>query len=147
GQLLSRPREIGSDGKLIAQLAAEQVGAAQTDIDALRLAVIRRLAGSAMDVGAPRQPIEPPVAVATTAAPRPRAAGNARPAPRPPEPPIRPSLSQFAQDVQACARSRAEGWSGSRKAFISHTWQAIRNARPEWNLSEIEFKCMLAEAH
>lgn len=147
GQLLSRPREIGSDGKLVAHIAAEQVGAAQIDIDALRLAVLRRLAASAIDTGAPQPPrSEPPPAAAPSRSPR--AASDIRPTPQPPPAAlVRPNLAQFAQDVQACAKSRAEGWSGSRKAFISHTWQAIRTARPEWNLSEIEFKCMLAEAH
>jgi hypothetical protein len=153
GQLLARPREIGSDGKLIAQLAAEQVGAPQTDIEALRLAVIRRLAVGAPVAGAAgsasaRQQQQQPAQTQPAAASTTRAANGAQPAlPPRPEPQVRPSLAQFAQDVQACARSRAEGWSGSRKAFISHTWQAIRAARPEWNLSEIEFKCMLAEAH
>jgi hypothetical protein len=26
-------------------------------------------------------------------------------------------------------------------------WHAIRTLEPRWDLSEIEFKCMLAEAH
>ena len=47
----------------------------------------------------------------------------------------------------AAARTRAEGWPGNRKAFISQVWDAIRTSHPEWGLSEIEFKCMLAEAH
>ena len=37
--------------------------------------------------------------------------------------------------------------SGSRKAFISQVWQAIRTSHPDWGLSEIEFKDMLAGAH
>ena len=45
------------------------------------------------------------------------------------------------------ARACAAGWPGNRKAYISHVWQAIRAAHPEWALSEIEFKGMLAEAH
>jgi hypothetical protein len=34
-----------------------------------------------------------------------------------------------------------------RKAFISRVWDAIRTSHPEWGLSEIEFKDMLAGAH
>ncbi len=45
------------------------------------------------------------------------------------------------------AASQARGWSGDRKAYISHVWRNIREKRPDWGLSEIEFKCMLAEAH
>ena len=33
------------------------------------------------------------------------------------------------------------------KAYISRVWRTVREKRPEWGLSEIEFKCMLAEAH
>ena len=45
------------------------------------------------------------------------------------------------------ARAKAEGWPGKRKAYISHVWQVLCEARPEWALTEIEFKCMLTEAH
>jgi hypothetical protein len=41
----------------------------------------------------------------------------------------------------------AEGWGGNRKALISKVWQAVRARHPDWALTEIEFKCMLAEAH
>jgi len=59
----------------------------------------------------------------------------------------RPDLAEFARAVKMAAAGRAEGWSGSRKAFISHVWDAIRAREASWGLSEIEFKCMLAEAH
>jgi hypothetical protein len=49
--------------------------------------------------------------------------------------------------VKEAAAKRAEGWPGSRKAYISHVWDTIRSSHPSWQLSEIEFKCMLAEAH
>ena len=49
--------------------------------------------------------------------------------------------------MQAIARERAEGWPGNRKAFISDVWAAVKASRPEWGLTEIEFKSMLAEAH
>ena len=30
---------------------------------------------------------------------------------------------------------------------MSHVWNELREQRPEWALTEIEFKCMLTEAH
>ena len=60
---------------------------------------------------------------------------------------VRPDLAGFAQEVRRHAVSRAQGWPGDRKAYISHVWRHIRDKRPDWGLSEIEFKCMLAEAH
>src|SRR5581483_8894673 len=70
------------------------------------------------------------------------------PPPQPAAPaPARPDLAGFAQEVRRHAASRAQGWPGNRKAYISHVWHLMREARPQWGLSEIEFKCMLAEAH
>jgi hypothetical protein len=59
----------------------------------------------------------------------------------------RPDLAGFAAEVRRHALQKAQGWPGNRKAYISHVWQMLREARAEWGLSEIEFKCMLAEAH
>ena len=56
-------------------------------------------------------------------------------------------MAEFCSAVIDAARPVAEGWPGNRKAFISLVWKAIRNARPDWGLSEIAFKGMLAEAH
>jgi hypothetical protein len=56
-------------------------------------------------------------------------------------------MTEFCHAVVEAARPVAEGWPGNRKAFISLVWKAIRNARPDWGLSEIAFKGMLAEAH
>ena len=53
----------------------------------------------------------------------------------------------FAHEVRQHAEARAQGWPGNRKAYISHVWHRLRERRCEWGLSEIEFKCMLAEAH
>ena len=50
-------------------------------------------------------------------------------------------------EVTRRAAPVAEGWPGNRKAFISQVWPSIRDGRPEWGLSDIEFKCMLVEAH
>src|SRR5690606_14122485 len=41
GQLSRKPRDFGTDSRLVAALAAEQVGAFQTDADALRTAILR----------------------------------------------------------------------------------------------------------
>ena len=78
------------------------------------------------------------------------AAAAATPAPTAPPAPTsqgRPDLPGFASEVRRHAASQARGWSGDRKAYISHVWRNVREKRPEWGLSEIEFKCMLAEAH
>ena len=59
----------------------------------------------------------------------------------------RPGLEGFAKAVQGAAKDHSEGWPGSRKAFVSLVWLAISERHPEWGLSPIEFKAMLAEAH
>lgn len=143
GQLSLNPRDFGTDLKLIAHLAAEQAGAVQLDPDALRAAILRRLGTAVMAAEAAN---EPKVA-AVKAAKLPEPANDRGPAAEPTPATYRPGLAEFAARVQAAARMRAEGWPGSRKAFISHVWQVIRNSEKSWDLSEIEFKCMLAEAH
>lgn len=59
----------------------------------------------------------------------------------------RPDLDGFATAVNASANLVADGWAGNRKAFISRVWETVQARHPGWALSEIEFKCMLAEAH
>ena len=184
GQLLAKPRAMGTDARLIAALAAEAIGAAKPDLPALRLALLRRLIeGRAVAVPAParkrRPAAETPVGkpAATPGTPkRPRAmvqhsptthesdnAPHARPASGPVAaivaapighttavtavPPRRPDLVRFVTDVRAAALERANGWQGNRKAYICHVWQTIARRRPEWALTEIEFKAMLAAAH
>lgn len=134
GQLARRPRDFGTDARLIAALAAEQAGSVQVDIDALRLAVVRGFVGPALvRESPPPAPAPRPVAVPSAPA-RPPAAS-------------RPDLAGFAREVQSAARTRAEGWPGNRKAYISHVWQALVARHPDWGLTPIEFKGMLAEAH
>jgi hypothetical protein len=136
-QLAGSSREHGTDARLVAALAAEHAGAKKPDADAIRIALLRRWLGDGLEaeasggaiVSQPR-PIQPaPFAAANDAAS------------------ARPDLAGFSTAVLDLARMRAEGWPGNRKAFISHVWQAIRGAHPEWRLTEIEFKYMLAEAH
>lgn len=141
GQLSRSPRDFGTDARLIAELAAEHVDAPQSDLDALRAAILRNLAGSALAAETGTQ---------AKANPAPRvlspAANDTAPSAQS-RPPHRPDVREFAREVMHEAKCRAEGWPGNRKAYISHVWQAIRDRRAEWCLSEIEFKCMLAEAH
>ncbi len=151
-QLSRRPREFGSDSRLIAALAAEQVNAAQPTLDVLRAAIMKRFISELLDGGAaPRNELRAPqaprrrVASASDVKP-PDAANDATPADGPP-PLVRPDLDEFASEVRRCAMPVAEGWPGNRKAFISQVWPSIRDGRPEWRLSDIEFKCMLVEAH
>jgi hypothetical protein len=140
GQLLQSPRELTTDGRLVAALSAELTGAARPEIEVMRLALLRRLAG--------------PTAAEAGAGPKSNGAA-ARAETTPPKPahpvstgePQRPGLAQFSAGVLSAARTHAEGWPGSRKAFISQVWKAIRTSHPEWGLSEIEFKDMLAGAH
>jgi hypothetical protein len=148
GQLLRDSRELATDARLLASLAAEQVGAAGADLDPLRAAILRRLGARVLDESAsqagPAAPAKEGLERARDATP----AANAAPAPAPSPPrSVRPGLDEFARSVKRAAATHAEGWPGSRKAYISHVWQAIRTAEPRWGLSEIEFKCMLAEAH
>jgi len=138
-QLAKKPRDFGTDSRLVAALAAERVGAAQSGLGALRLAVLRRYLDGPETPAAParRPPAKAPL-------PRPRLV---EPEPSTPPPMGRPDLAGFAQEVRRHAGDKAQGWSGDRKAYISHVWHTVRERRPEWGLSEIEFKCMLTEAH
>ena len=139
-QLGKKPRDFGTDSRLVAALAAEHVGAAGTGLAALRLAVLRRYLEGADKPPAPAR--RPPAKAPST---RPRATEPVQPIP----PPTmgRPDLAGFAREVRRHAGDKAQGWSGDRKAYISHVWHTVRERRPEWGLSEIEFKCMLTEAH
>ncbi|KAB2918352.1 MAG: hypothetical protein F9K29_08410 [Hyphomicrobiaceae bacterium] len=146
-QLARHPRDFGTDSRLIAALAAEHLGITQTDLAVLRLGLLRRFVDAAGERGAvARGPAAgvPPVA-------RPRLVQPAPPiaAPEPELEPVagRPDLAGFAREVRRHAASQAQGWAGNRRAYISHVWRHLKEARSEWGLSEIEFKCMLAEAH
>jgi hypothetical protein len=140
--LLQKPRELPTDTRLIAALCADQAGLPRFDADALRLAVLRRLASAAALID--HQPVAKPTlrAVRESETPPPKAL-----TPQAEEAPQRPGLALFSAGVLSAARTRAEGWPGARKAFISRVWDAIRTSHPEWGLSEIDFKDMLAGAH
>lgn len=152
GQLSQSPRPFTTDAKLIAELAAERAGAKDSTLAALRTGILRGLGADALEAGAAAMaapanaPPHMPIRVsAPDAAPKP--ANDAKPAALDPPKALRPDLVEFTRAVKKAAATRAEGWSGSRKAYISHVWEAIRATEQAWALSEIEFKCMLAEAH
>lgn len=147
GQLALSPRDFPTDAKLIAQLAADAVGAVQTDPEALRLALLRRFVTTLLEAApAVRSAVRSePVPSRPSARLIDRAANDATPKAK--GPPPRPGLDDFAAAVRHAAGRSAQGWSGNRKAFISQVWDAIRVEHEIWALSEIEFKGMLIEAH
>ena len=140
GQLAASPREFATDAKLIAQLAADAAGAAQTDPDVVRLALLRRMMSTLLEAApAAAKPAASPVPPARLVA---KAANDTKPAKGPPP---RPGLEDFAAAVKRAAAKSAHGWPA--KAFISHVWEQVRVEHEIWALSEIEFKIMLTEAH
>ena len=143
GQLFAKPREFTSDGKLIRALAAEVAGAANETDDALRPAILRRLTTPVEGTGDDDADERAPIIVSRA----PKAANDAAPLSSTPPKIAAPGMSEFAGAVIDAARPISEGWPGNRKAFISRVWQTIRIARREWELTEITFKSMLAEAH
>jgi len=157
GQLFKQPREIASDGKLILHLACEVAGSRDHSLDALELAVLRGLAIPKETDEVPSPPAqraprsEPAQRTLPLPAPAPKPANDRLPISEIAQPRLRapspPDMAEFCRAVIDAARPVSEGWPGNRKAFISLVWKAIRNARPDWGLSEIAFKGMLAEAH
>lgn len=146
-RLLATPRTFGSDGRLIAALAAEQAGAAKSDLSSLRLALMSSFlwGASAPEATCQSKGSAPVPAEGATKAPRPvpvpLSLGEAGPAP------AIPDLTRFATAVLDAAAPAADGWPGNRKAYICDAWKALAERRPEWRLSEAEFKALLVEAH
>ena len=166
-QLSASGREFSSDARLVAALAPEAVGPRRSDLQSLQMAGPRRFLGRTDSSGAkrsarlkipparrgneparlahatdaPHQPAAAPASYLSTVPPD--AAGIATP----PSEMERPSPSSFAAAVHTAANETAEGWAGNRKAFISKVWAIIRERHAAWDLTEIEFKCMLTEAH
>jgi hypothetical protein len=194
-QLMDKPRDPGTDRRLVSALAAQACSARGADLPALRTGVLRRsfaippppsaMAASAgsghsarhsvpsllvregrggwgtqtSDVGVPPTPNRSSqggwesghVCGELNGPSSARALVEARPAkvsvPDSPHAESPRDLRGFAREVRRLAAGEAQGWSGDRKAYISRVWRMLREQRPEWGLSEIEFKCMLAEAH
>jgi hypothetical protein len=119
---------------LLAELAAEQVGAQQTNLPSLRKAILRKLVGKP-NAGPGKGDVV------------------ARPSPVAPQPPLamRPmpatSLDEFCHEVVRQAKTCAEGWPGNRRAYIATVWQRISTAQQGWGLTQETFKNRLVEAH
>jgi hypothetical protein len=158
-QLLRRPRDFETDEALVAELAAEQVGAIQTSAPSLRIAILRRLLGKSSGKGrasgkaagaAPTHsaeklvPMPAPVNGHALAAPTP---ARTEPAPGNGAAHRTPDLAAFARAVAALAAGCAEGWPGNRRAFISRVWYSLQDRHPEWGLSIAAYKDRLTEAH
>jgi hypothetical protein len=186
-QLMDKPRDPGTDRRLVSALAIQACTATGGDLAALRAAVLRRsfaIPESAPHARTDRKPGAAPVTAGQAPTPQQQPASapvNGAPAGRPLDlqdvarevrrlattlkERLKPQtddghasaarastdrpldLPGFALEVRRCAASEAQGWSGDRKAYISRVWRSLRERRPDWALSEIEFKGMLAEAH
>ncbi len=150
-RLLAVPRAFASDGRLIAAVAAEQVQATKSDIASLRAAIMStflwgapvRTAPEAQPKAAREQsPVSLPSASPQTM-PLHARAGMAGPQLRP----LPPDITGFATAVLDAAGPTADGWPGNRKALICDAWKAFAARRPDWRLSEDDFKALLVEAH
>ncbi len=144
-QLCKAPREYSSDGKLILALAGDVASTQDLTLEGLKLALLRKLTNvseaDASEAAVPRRARAQPIKPDNDATPLPETGAP------PPSVAVPPDMSEFCSAVLAAARPISEGWPGNRKAFISLVWRAIRHGRPDWGLSEIAFKGMLAEAH
>lgn len=146
GQLARRPRDFGTDTRLIAALAAEVVGASQSDPASLRQALLRKYVSERL--GGVHEVQTPTLRAVETQESKPKLR-SVTPEPAAPRPAAtaRPDLAGFTRAVLLHAAAHADGWPGNRKAYIAPVWRAVAAAEPGWGLSEIEFKSMLVEAH
>ena len=163
GRLATPPREFPTDSRLIAALAMEHAEARKADLASLQTALLRRyltkgsgnlevVATGAVrgrrksaSVSRSRRKSAPRM---TTPAPVSPNASLVKPTELSPAVPFeRPDFAGFVASVKAVGQTVAEGWAGNRKAFISDIWQVLQETRPGWEISEVEFKGMLAEAH
>jgi hypothetical protein len=160
GHLARKPRDYGTDSRLVATLAAEHLDCRTSDADQLRIALLRRHFGRTLKAPSQRSETQPAAGIEASQRQSARAPAGSIAAPvtptappalptagMPPPAASRPDLAGFASEVQRAARQRAEGWPGNRKAFVSHVWQALAGLHPEWGLGLVEFKAMLTEAH
>lgn len=150
GQLAQRPRDFGTDARLIAALAAEACGSVQSDAASLRSTLLRaefakRVAPELSAVPSLESKPSRGRGVRGKAGRSGRTAAS--PAPPRPAAASRPDLKGFASIVNQAARLHGDGWPGNQKAFISKVWGSIQDMHPEWGLTNVEFKAMLTEAH
>ena len=143
-RLLRRPREFASDSALLAELAAEQVGAQQTSVPSLRKAILRKLIGRP---GEPRSSRERPVPMAQPV-PKAALAAISHALMAPVSQPVEPvDARAFAIAVLSAAKACAEGWQGNRRAYVVKVWEVLTRTHPEWHVSIDDFKARLIEAH
>lgn len=145
-RLLRRPREFASDAALLAELAAEQVGAQQTSVPSLRKAILRKLIGRPIEFRPVEiRPVETRSSMLRASPTEADWLGtSARPSVAAAMP---PDASTFCRIVTHIARSCAEGWDGNRRAYICNVWRGVAEAHPEWGLAIDDFKSRLVEAH
>jgi hypothetical protein len=123
-----------SDHRLIARIAAEQVGSHRTSPAALRMQLLRAyMCGEPVaNAVKPKQPVaKGPVSKGTV--------------PRKTQPAF--ELGEFLAEVRNFARECAQGWSGNRRALVSRVFPRLAAAHPDWGLDVGRFKTLLAEAH
>lgn len=169
GRLANPPRDFPTDGRLVTALALEHARARKADLESLQTALLRRYLTKGSTLGGEPDVVTQPVGKA-----RARAAAKARRERRPLRkarpgrdehpaqgslpladvmvldaelPHERPDFMGFVASVRVLADRVADGWAGNRKAYISRIWRTLSEQRPGWDLSEVEFKSMLAEAH
>ncbi len=162
GRLAHPPREFATDGRLVTALAMEHAGATKPGFENLQTALLRRYVtrGIVKSAETASRSSRRAVKGARAAATQSKATVQAASSPAlslvktvpitahaPAAGQIRPDFAGFVSAVLAAAHGIAEGWPGNRKAFVSKVWHAVRTQHPEWNISEIEFKAMLIEAH
>ena len=159
GQLLKRPRDAGTDKRLVTLLAAEQVGAMKLDTETVRTALIRKWAGvppeqpqltglmRLPETGTSKTARVAPVVLSPAVPAAPSLAPSEAVAVTRPLAAARPDLPGFVRVVQQAADQHAQGWPGNRKALVSRVYNAIAAKHPGWGLSLVEFKAMLAECH
>ena len=157
GRLAHPPRDFATDSRLIAALAMEHAGALKSDLESLQIALLQRYVTRGQIVVPP-----PPakrsrrVALVPQSRPSVKAVAIAEPVAAPlvappltvaAMPSIRPDFESFVASVRKAAHGQAEGWPGNRKAFVSRVWCVLQVEHPEWAVTSVEFKAMLAEAH
>ncbi len=118
-----------SDHRLIARVAAEQIGSANTSPAALRMQLLRSYMCGESVAGMERT--KKPAARTSVSRPQQSAF----------------ELGEFLTAVRNFARECAQGWSGNRRALISRVFPRLADAHPDWGLDVGQFKTLLAQAH
>lgn len=156
GRLAHPPRDFATDSRLITALATEQAGAQKADFESLQVALMRRYVtrGTMVPATAPAKVARTRAKIAAVAPAKPVATSSkvastepVTAAPAPAAKTTRPDFKTFVDQVRILSAAVADGWPGNRKAFVSKVWAQIRARHPGWQVSEVEFKAMLAEAH